>query len=129
MSRPWLPARHSHEERSMRVQWWQSIRWRLAIGSLLVALLTTILLASITIITINISYGGQQRQNLVELANGTAQRIGLNYTYSKNLFQASDEAVPGLATQSATGEQYLQLVYTAGRPTKLIYPRGNKGQT
>jgi signal transduction histidine kinase len=112
----------------MRVQWWQSIRWRLAIGSLLVALLTTILLASITIITINISYGGQQIQSLTDLATGTAQRVGLNYARSNNLLLAAQEAVPGLTTRSTAGEQYLQVVYTADRPSKLIYPRGSKGQ-
>src|SRR5260370_1811389 len=114
------------EERSMRVHWWQIIRWRLALGSMLVALLATVLLTVLMIITINISYGSTQRQQLTDLANGAADRIGRNYTHTNSLFLAAQESVPGLATQSATGEAYLQLVYT-DRPSKLIYPRGVNG--
>ena len=31
----------------VRLHWWQSIRWRLALGSMLVALLATLLLAGL----------------------------------------------------------------------------------
>ncbi len=118
-----------HKERSTQARWWQSIRWRLALGSMLVALLATFLLASIILFIINISYGGDQRQQLTNLANGTAYRIGKNFTRTNNLYLASQEAVPGLATQNTTGEEYLQLVFDAARPAKLIYPRGSNGQT
>lgn len=112
----------------MRVHWWQSIRWRLALGSMLVALLATVLLAALMIITVTVSYGGAQRQQLTDLADNTASRIGKNFVHTANLFQASLETVPGLATRNSAGEQYLQLVYSPDRPSKLIYPRGNNGK-
>lgn len=116
------------EQRSRQVYWWQSIRWRLALGSTLVALVATVLLASILLLIINISYGGDQRQQLSNIADSSTLQIGKNYTLSHDLYQAASEAVPGLATASTTGEEYLQLVYGPARPIKLIYPRASNGQ-
>jgi signal transduction histidine kinase len=87
-----------------------------------------VLLASIILFIINISYGGNQRQELTTLANDTAYRVGKSYTETDNLYQSSLETVPGLTTQSATGEQYLQLVYGSGHNFNLVYPRVSKGQ-
>jgi signal transduction histidine kinase len=112
----------------MRTRWWQSIRWRLALGSMLVALLATVLLASIILIIINVSYGGDQRQQLINLASSTAGVVGRNYAHTNNLLLAAQEAVPGLSTQRATGEEYLQLVYNTHSPSQLIYPRGGKSK-
>ncbi len=112
----------------MRAQWWQSIRWRLALGSMLVALLATVLLASIILIIINVSYGGDQRQQLINLAEDTAYRVGGNYTHTKSLLTAAQEAVPGLSTQTTTGGEYLQLVYSADAQANLVYPRQGKTQ-
>lgn len=109
----------------MRVHWWQSIRWRLALGSMLVALLATALLAIILTITITISYSNDQRQHLISLADGTASRIGKNFVHTDDLFIAAQETVPGLTTKSEVGEDYLQLVYTPDFPSRLIYPRLN----
>ncbi len=113
---------------SGQARWWHSIRWRLALGSTLVALVATVLLASIILFIINISYGGNQRQELMTLADDTAYRVGKSYTQTNSLYQASLETVPGLTTQSTTGEQYLQLIYGAGHNFNLIYPRVSKGQ-
>lgn len=63
----------------MRMRWWQSIRWRLALGSLLVALLATTILASATIFAIAYYYNGDQTTNLHIIAESTAQRIGERY--------------------------------------------------
>ncbi len=109
----------------MRVHWWQSIRWRLALGSMLAALLATALLAVITTITITVSYSNDQSQHLTALANDTAARIGKNYVHTADLLIASQEAVPASAAQNSTGEEYLQLIYTPDVPSKLIYPRIN----
>lgn len=116
------------KQRSTQVSWWQSIRWRLALGSTLVALLATVLLSSIILIIINISYGGNQRQELTNLANDTASTIGQAYTRVGSLYQASQESVPGLTAQVSTSEQYLQFVYGSGQSTNLIYPHANRNQ-
>ncbi len=117
------------EKKSVQIRWWQSIRWRLAIGSTLVALLATLLLTAIMIVAINISYGGDQSQNLTNLANGTAQRIGRNYANNSNLLQSSQEAIPALGVQTTDSDQYFQLIYSATRPSKLVYPRLSNGKT
>jgi signal transduction histidine kinase len=114
------------EERAVRTGWWRSIRWRLALGSMLVALLATMLLAGILLVIINISYESDQSQQLTHLANDSAGRVGINYTRTHSLYLASQEAVP-VAAHNATGEQYLQLVY--GPSTGLVYPRLTKSQT
>src|SRR5437899_2263618 len=120
----------------MRIPWWHSIRWRLALGSMLVALLATLFLAVITIITITITYGGDQRQRLVDLADGTAHKIGRNYSQTPNLLLAAQETIPNLTAQNGS-EEFLQLVYDLGTPatpttravaSKLIYPRLTNGQ-
>lgn len=107
----------------MHAHWWQSIRWRLALGSMLVTLLATALLSVIMVIAINISYGGDQSQQVISLANGTAPRIGTNYEQTHNLLQAAQETVPDLAEQNS--EDYFQLVYAPARPARLAYPRFN----
>lgn len=113
----------------MRVHWWQSIRWQLALGSMLIALLATGLLAAILTITITISYSNTQNQQLMELANETTASIGKNFVHTADLFTAAQETVPGLSTPTATGEEYLQLVYNTDRPSKLIYPHTISGKT
>ncbi len=50
----------------MRVRWWQSIRWRLALGSMLVALIATALLTLAVIIAINYYYGADERKLFTE---------------------------------------------------------------
>ena len=117
-----------HTKKSGRTHGWQSIRWRLALGSMLVALLATALLAIVMIILVDISYTGDQRQELVNLADSTATSVGKNYEHTNNLYQAADEAVPGLSTQNTTGENYLQLIYNVATPSKLVYPRTDNGK-
>ena len=64
----------------MRMRWWQSIRWRLALGSMLVALLATTILASATIFAIAYYYTGDQSTTLNAVAESNAQRIGQIYS-------------------------------------------------
>ena len=116
-----------HATQLKKIHWWQSIRWRLALGSTLVALLATVLLAGIILLIINNSYGTSQQQELMSLANSTASYVGKAYTReNNNLYLAAQGTVPGLTTQSATGEQYLQLIYSARYAANLVYPRVNK---
>lgn len=111
----------------MRVHWWQSIRWRLALGSMLVALLATTLLAVIMTVTINVTYVADQSQQVAALANDTATRIGRNYASTNTLFQAAEEAVPALSARSTTGDEYLQMVYNLN--LRLVYPRQLDGKS
>lgn len=56
----------------MHIQWWQSIRGRLGLGSALMALLTTTLLALTAMAAINYYYGVDQRNTLSQLATEKA---------------------------------------------------------
>ena len=56
----------------MHIQWWQSIRGRLGLGSALIALLTTTLLALTAMAAINYYYGVDQRNALSQLATEKA---------------------------------------------------------
>ena len=95
----------------MRIRWWQSIRWRLALGSMLVALLATVLLTLSVILAIVYYYGVDQRQRLTSLAADKAQSIGESYTQSNNnLYQAATNTLPHGLIQSFQGEQYLLIV-------------------
>src|SRR5947209_7129360 len=105
----------------MRIRWWQSIRWRLALGSMLVALLATVLLTLSVILAIVYYYGVDQRQRLTSLAADKAQSIGESYTQSNNnLYQAATNTGPHGLVQSFQGEQYLLIVINHRNQT--IYP-------
>jgi signal transduction histidine kinase len=112
-----------------RVHWWQSIRWRLALVSILVALLATTLLAIAVIVAINYYYGADQRQRLTDIAGGTAQRVGESYAQSGSLMKAVNDILPNTATQNAQNQDYLSIILSANRSPRLIYPRyGNVQQ-
>ncbi len=93
----------------MRVRWWQSIRWRLALGSMLVALLATALLASAVIVAINYYYTVDLRERLSTIGSNTAQRIGMSYALSGRLARAVSEALPDTSGQSIQNQDYLLL--------------------
>ncbi len=82
-----------------QVRWWQSIRWRLAIGSILVSLLATTLLAIGVIIAVNYYYGVDQRQQLTQIASITAQRIGISYDESGSIAKATNSVLPNTPAQ------------------------------
>jgi signal transduction histidine kinase len=110
----------------MRVTWWQSIRWRLALGSMLVALLATGLLATIILFTIYIKYGGDEQARMQSIAHSTTQRIGRNYVTTHNLVNAAEETVPVYTAQDANTE-YIQLVYNLANPAKIVFPHLGAG--
>src|SRR5947209_157614 len=77
------------------IRWWQSIRWRLAVGSIVVVLLATVLLAFAAIVAIIHYYSIDQSTRLANFASRSALRIGLNYGASNNnLAAAATRAFP-----------------------------------
>jgi signal transduction histidine kinase len=106
----------------LRVRWWQSIRWRLALGSMLVALLATALLAFAVIAAIDYYYGVDLRQRLTTISGDIAQRIGVSYSQSGRLAMAVANALPNTSTQSSQNQEYLLLVLNMNRPPLLVYP-------
>jgi len=105
----------------MRVPWWRSIRWRLALGSILVSLLATTLLAITVLIAVNYYYGVDLRQRLNTFASDTAGRLGVSYARNGNLPRAIGSVLPEISAQSQPGEGFLVLIFNDNR--KLLYPR------
>lgn len=112
----------------MRVRWWRSIRWRLALGSMLVALIATALLTLAVIIAINYYYGADERQQLIDIANNTAQRLGVSYSQNGGLVKAVNSVLPNTPQQNAENEDNLLLIFNNNRPVQLIYPRIGTGR-
>ena len=113
----------------MRMHWWQSIRWRLALGSVTVVILATAIMALSSILAITHYYSNEQQQNLKQSAVDNAQRIGMHYTPGQNLVTAFNQAFPLRSTNRAlanTGlirgsqENYLFLVFN--QANRRVYP-------
>ncbi len=105
----------------MRTPWWQSMRWRLALGSLFVALLATILLTLTVIFAIAYYYGVSQRARLINIAEDNAQRIGMDYTQNGSIVKAAADTLPNRLIQNSQSEEYLLVILnTHSQP---VYPR------
>jgi signal transduction histidine kinase len=102
------------------MRWWQSIRWRLALGSALVALLATMLLALTALAAIAYFYGTDQKDRMNELAAARAQQVGIEYTQLKNLRRAANIVLPTLSTRNAQDQQYLMVVFD--RRGRIVHP-------
>ena len=94
----------------VRVRWWQSIRWRFALVSMLLVLLATALLAVSMIAAINYYYGVDISQRLTNIADNTAQRIGVIYAQNGSLTAAVNSVLPATPSQNAQNQDYLLLV-------------------
>ena len=111
---------------TVRVRWWQSIRWRFALVSMLLVLLATALLAVSIIAAINYYYGVDLSQRLTNIADNTAQRIGVSYAQNGSLTVAVNNVLPATPSQNAQNQDYLLLVINMNRPLRLIYPSYGK---
>src|SRR6266567_1096982 len=112
----------------MRIPWWQSIRWRLALGSMLVVLLAVTLLALAAIFSVTYYYGVEQRDRLDSFAAESAQRIGANYPASKNLSQAATLAFAASGrSQRSQNQGYAAIVlnrfYDRVYPLPIVGPQ------
>ncbi|HZO74661.1 MAG TPA: HAMP domain-containing sensor histidine kinase [Ktedonobacteraceae bacterium] len=106
----------------MRMRWWQSIRWRLALGSVLLSLIATTLLALTAIFAIAYYYGVDQKGRLEALAVDKAQNIGMDFVQTKNLVRSATTLINGVSGQG-TSEEQQQLLIVLDRRGKLIFPR------
>ncbi len=105
----------------MRMRWWQSIRWRLALGSVLLSLLATTLLALTAIVAIAYYYGVDQKSRLEALAIDKAQNIGMDFVQTRNLARSATTLINGASGPDALDQQHLLIVLD--RRGKLIVPR------
>jgi signal transduction histidine kinase len=111
----------------MRIRWWQSIRWRLALGSALVTLLAMALLTLTAIIALVYYYEGDQKTRMSELAASRAQQVGIEYTQQSALYKpalalrrAAALALPPISLRAAQDQQYLMVVLD--QRNRVVYP-------
>ncbi|HEV2655098.1 MAG TPA: HAMP domain-containing sensor histidine kinase [Ktedonobacteraceae bacterium] len=114
----------------MRMHWWQSIRWRLALGSVAVVILATAVMAASAILAIAYYYSSEQQHSLTESAQGTAQSLSENYAKDGTFTSAISGTFPTRSTSRAMansgtvrdshGDNYLFLVFNDHN--RLVFP-------
>jgi signal transduction histidine kinase len=78
---------------------------------------------------INYYYGVDLRQRLTNIADNTAQRIGVTYSQSGSLAAAVNSVFPSTPSQNTQNQDYLLLILNMNRTTpRLIYPRFGNAQ-
>src|SRR5579872_1990647 len=112
---------------TIRTRWRHSIRWRLALGSILVSLLATALLALSVILAIIYYYNVDQNNRLNSFAASTAQRVGVGFAQDYNLNKATAAIFPNYLEQNYQGEQYLFVILN--RRGQVAYPRVGSATT
>lgn len=93
----------------MNIRWWQSLRWRLALGSVFLVLLTMSSLALAAILVINNYYHGEQKKNLSQFASYEALRI-----------KDEMELNPAMTLQAATRRVFGTTPKFDGQPLLVI---------
>jgi signal transduction histidine kinase len=125
-------VRQHKRKETMRTHWWHSIRWRLALGSMLVALLATALLALIVLVSVPYFYGLDQRTLVTNLASSDARRIGLDMQQHSDTLAAAASGVLAPLVRGSEGQDYLVIVYDylPNARTKLqpVYPTLIRGR-
>ena len=111
----------TRQEEDMRFRWWQSIRWRLALESMLVVLTAITLLALTAILSFAYYYGVDQSDRLNSIATDSAQQIGMNYTLSNNLHDAAVASLPAILVRSQRTQNQGYLVIVLNRFNQRVY--------
>ena len=110
----------------MSRRWWQSIRWRLALGSVLLALLTTSLLALTALVVINYYYGADQQARLDTFASDKALNISsIYYGQSVGKKNFSLAVKTAITTSTNTPTQQPTTIVLAKAGFLPIYPSLN----
>ncbi|HEY7414109.1 MAG TPA: HAMP domain-containing sensor histidine kinase [Ktedonobacteraceae bacterium] len=103
----------------MRIRWWQSIRGRMALGSVVLILLTSTVLALTAIIAIFYFYEVDRKDHMSQLATSLAGRIGASDKQADSLGISSRQVLSAPSQQS----DYVPLVVKHTRAgTVLAYP-------
>ncbi len=104
----------------MRIRWWQSIRWRLSISSLVVTLLATSLLLLVALLSLLYYYGGNQKDAIRDLALDRATHITQAYA-ALNPPRLIDRATAAVFPSQSSSDS-LYLVVVQDRRGRVLYP-------
>jgi len=86
----------------MRIRWWQSIRGRLVLGSVVLSLFATSLLALTAMLAVFYYYGVDQKSRMQDLARDRARSISTNYAHDDHNFsKATTDELPLATPQNA----------------------------
>ncbi|EFH90438.1 sensor histidine kinase [Ktedonobacter racemifer] len=115
-----------------RMRWWQSIRWRLALGSVGVMILAMILLVATAILAILYYYDSDQKTQLNELSETRAQQIGREYSHQLSIGEASAAALqkasvmtlPVAPLKNLQDQTFVNVVL--GANNRIAYPTQSK---
>lgn len=110
------------KQEDIRIRWWQSIRWRLALGSMLVVLVAITVLALTALLSFAYNYGVDQKDRLNAIATDSAQQIGINYAISENLHSAAMASLPGIIGKSQRMQNQGYLPIVLNRYNQRVYP-------
>jgi len=115
----------------MRIRWWQSIHWRLILGSVLLSLFVTTMLALSAFIAIVRFYTNDEQNHLTQIARSNAHKMGVDYALSGGWYAALQ---PGSNTayvrkdfpntamiRSDQGDDYL--FFILAHNNQLAYPK------
>jgi signal transduction histidine kinase len=111
-----------------RMRWWQSIRWRLALGSVGVMMLAMILLVATAILAILYYYDSDQKTQLNEVSETRAQQIGREYSHQVStgeasaiaLQKASVTTLPVASLKNLQDQTFVNVVL--GANNRIAYP-------
>lgn len=111
----------------MRIPWWQSIRWRLALGSLLISLVATSLLALAALAAIIRFYDIDQQGRLNSAAVSTAQMISERYPQNHNNLYLAAKSASSLPHLSATtalirAQDDDYLIFVLNHENRAVFP-------
>ncbi|HEX4204883.1 MAG TPA: HAMP domain-containing sensor histidine kinase [Ktedonobacteraceae bacterium] len=101
----------------MQTRWWRSIRGQLALGSALLIVLTTSVLALTAILAIFYSYEVDQTNHMSQFATSTSQHLSADLAQQETLVTAiRDELVSSTKTKS----EYVPIVLN--KANRIVYP-------
>lgn len=111
-----------------RMRWWQSIRWRLALGSVGVMMLAMILLVATAIMAVLYYYNSDQKAQLNAVSETWAQQIGRDYrqqlsgkkTSVVSLQKASVMTLPSSPLKNLQDQTFINVVL--GTNNRIVYP-------
>lgn len=118
----------------MRIRWWQSIRGRLVLSSVMLSLFATSLLALTAMLAVFYYYGVDQKERMREIATEQGSSMSINFVHNGgSLAKAVQDEFPTITPQSSQSEFMTIIVeyrwQTKGgklaRMPHVIYPTSN----
>ncbi|GHO44687.1 sensor histidine kinase [Ktedonospora formicarum] len=111
-----------------RMRWWQSIRWRLAVGSVTVTMLAMLLLVTTAILAALYFYESEQNARLSDTASLNAQRVGVQYSQEtlqgqkdvEALRSSAQKVLPAYTLKNVQDQSVVSVILSQNN--RIVYP-------